>query len=82
MAKTLKVGVSDLLTEFLADALILLCPLQTAGTITAGTLQAIFHDLYHFFVLIQPHCHINTSFRLYYTVFYPSVKGAHSSLLT
>ena len=82
MAKTLVVGVSDLLTEFLADALILLCALQTAGTITTGTLQAVFHDLYHFFVLIKPHCHSNTSFRLYYTVFSPPVKGAPSSLLT
>ena len=41
MAKTLKVGVNNLLTEFLADALILLGALETAGAIAAGALQTL-----------------------------------------
>ena len=36
MAVTLEIGVCDLLTELLADALILLGTLQAAGTVTAG----------------------------------------------
>ena len=48
MAVTLEIGVCDLLTELLTDALILFGTLESAGTITAGTLQAIFHGLNYF----------------------------------
>ena len=62
MAKTLVVGVSDLLTEFLADALVFLGTLQAAGAITTGTLQAIFYGLYYFCIFIESDCHKKISF--------------------
>jgi hypothetical protein len=49
---SLKIRVCDLLPEFLADALIFLCPLQAAGAITTGSLQALPDGLYHFLILI------------------------------
>ena len=58
MAEALEIRVRDLLPEFFADALVLLRALQTAGAIAAGTLQAVFHHLYHLFVFIQTNCHL------------------------
>ena len=52
MAIALEIGVCDLLPEFLADALIFLCPLQAAGAIATGSLQALPDGLYHFLILI------------------------------
>ena len=57
MAKTLKIRVRDLLTEFLADALILLCPFQPAGAVASRSLQAIANHLHHFLIFIQPNRH-------------------------
>lgn len=62
MAETLVIRVSDLLPEFFAHALILLRPLQAAGAVTAGTLQALPDQLDHLCILIQPYSHIDTSF--------------------
>ena len=56
MAIALEIGISDLFTEFLADALILLGPLQAAGAVTAGALQALPDGLDHFLVLVQSEC--------------------------
>ena len=78
MAITGEVRVSDLLTEFLTDTLILLSTLQAAGAIAAGTLESVFYSLYYFLIFIEPHCHDNTSFRIYYTIFSPSVKATFS----
>ena len=47
-----KVGVCHLLPEFLADALVLLTPLQPAGTVAAGALQSILYHLYHFLIFV------------------------------
>ena len=57
MAKTLEIGVSNLLPEFLADALVFFGPFQTAGAVTAGTLQTFFDHLDHFFVVVQSYSH-------------------------
>ena len=56
MAIALEIRVGDLLTELPADALILLRPLQTAGAVTTGTLQSLFHHLHHFFILVESDC--------------------------
>ena len=58
MAEAREFRILDLLAEFLADALILLCPFQTAGAITAGSLQALPDHPDHFFIVIQSDCHI------------------------
>jgi hypothetical protein len=58
MAVTLIVGIRDLFPEFLADTLILLGTLQTAGAVTAGALQAFLDGSNHFFIFIQPDSHM------------------------
>ena len=62
MAIALEIGIGDLLPELLADTLILLRPLQTAGAVAAGTLQTILDDLDHFLIFVEFHCHDDTSF--------------------
>ena len=57
MAKTLEIGVSNLLPEFLADALVFLGPFQTAGAVAAGALQTLFDHLDHFLVIVQSYSH-------------------------
>ena len=57
MAKTLEIGVSNLLPEFLADALVFLSSFQATGAVTAGTLQSFFNHLDHFFVIVQTYSH-------------------------
>ena len=57
MAITLKIGVSHLLTEFLADALVFFGPLQTAGAVTTGAFQTFLDHLDHFLVIIQTYSH-------------------------
>ena len=52
MAESLKAGIGDLLPELLANALIFLGPLQAAGAITSGALEAIFHHLNHFLIFV------------------------------
>ena len=52
MAISLELGIGNLIPEFLADALVFLCALQTAGTIAAGTLQAFLDRLYHFLIFV------------------------------
>ena len=66
MAVTLEVRISDLLPEFFADALILLCPLQAARAVTAGTLQPVPDHLHHFLIVIKSDRHTVTSFPQYY----------------
>ena len=61
MAETLKIGVFHLLPEFLADALVLLGPLQAAGTVSAGALQTLADHRHHFLVIIQTNSHSITS---------------------
>ena len=62
VAVTLKIGVRNLLPEFLTNALIILGTVQPAGAIAAGALQAVPDGLDHFFVFIEPNCHGVTSF--------------------
>ena len=57
MAKTLEIGVCNLLPEFLADALVFLGPFQTAGAVAAGALQTFLDHLNHFIVIIQTYSH-------------------------
>ena len=57
MAVAFKFGVGDLLPKFLADALIIFAALQTAGTVSTGTLQSFPDGLHHFLIFIQPNCH-------------------------
>jgi hypothetical protein len=63
------IRICDLFTKFLADTLIFLTAFQSARTVTAGTLQAIFDHLYNFFVFIESDCHgfYSFFFLLYYT---------------
>ena len=57
MAIALEIGVSHLFAEFLADALVFLGTLQTAGAVAAGTLEAFLDHLNHFLVIIQSYSH-------------------------
>ena len=74
MAETLKIGIFHLLTEFLADALVLLRPLQAAGAVSAGALQTLADHGHHFLVIVQSNCHGITSFLPYYSQRSPFVK--------
>jgi hypothetical protein len=65
MAITLEIGVCDLLTELLANALILLGTLEAAGAITTGTLQAVLYGLDYFCIFVQSDCHGDFSFFLF-----------------
>ena len=62
MAVTLEIRIRDLLPEFLADALIFLGALKTAGAIATGALQALLDGGHHFLILIQTNSHENNSF--------------------
>ena len=66
MAKTLEIGVSNLLPEFLADALIFLGALQTAGAIAAGAFQALTDLFHHLLIIIESYSHRFTSLPFYY----------------
>ena len=57
MAIALEIGVSHLLPEFLANALVFLSSFQTAGAVTAGALQAFLDHLDHFLVIVQTYSH-------------------------
>ena len=57
MAITLEIGVGHLLPEFLANALVFLGSLQTAGTVATGALQTFLDHLDHFFVIVQTYSH-------------------------
>ena len=61
-----KLGILDLLPEFLADTLIVFAPLQSAGTIASGPLQSVPNHLNHFLIFIESDSHRNTSLPLYY----------------
>ena len=69
MTVTLEIGVRDLLPEFLADALIVLGPLQTAGAVAAGALQALPDGLDHFLVFVQSECCHGDHFLSGYIIF-------------
>ena len=57
MAEALVIRVGDLLPEFLADALIVLRALQTAGAIPPGAFQPLPDGLNHFLILVQTNRH-------------------------
>ena len=65
MAVAGKVRIGHLLTEFLADALVLFRSFKTAGTVTAGALQPFFYHLNHFPILIESDCHGITSLLMF-----------------
>ena len=73
MAVALEIGVCDLLPEFLANALIFLGALESAGAIAAGTLQSVLYGLDNFRIFIESDCHRKSPFSFYYTL---SVKGS------
>ena len=56
MAIALKIWIGDLLFEFLADALVFLGPLQAAGAVATGALQALPDGPDHFLVIIESEC--------------------------
>ena len=58
------VGIRHLLPEFLANALIILGPLQPAWAVTASALQAFPYGFHHFLVFIESNCHGHLSFRM------------------
>ena len=57
VAKSLKIWIRDLVPEFLAHTLGILGPLQAAGAIASGPLQALLHGGHNFLVGIQMNCH-------------------------
>ena len=61
MAVSLEIRVRNLLPELLADALVVFAPLQTAGAVTAGALEAFLDHMNHFLVFIEPYSHFITS---------------------
>ena len=60
MAVTHIIRIRNLLPELLANALILLRTLKSAGTVSTRLLQTILNHLYDFPILIEPNCHIKT----------------------
>ena len=66
MTVSFEVGIVDLVPEFLADALVFLRPLQAAGAVSAGTLQALPDHANHFLIVIQSDSHGITSLPPYY----------------
>ena len=60
MTKALKIGIGNLLFEFLAHTLVFLCTLNSARAVTACPLQALFNCLYCFFVGIKCYFHLLT----------------------
>ena len=67
MTIPLEFRIGNLLTELFANAFIVLRSLQTAGAITAGSLQSLFDGLHHFLIFIQSDCHGTTSLPEYYS---------------
>ena len=78
MTVALKFGIRDLFTEFLADALIILIALQSARTVTAGTLQSFLDCLHHFLIFIQSDSHDTTSLPDHYN---PILKKVNMNAL-
>ena len=70
MAVALEVGISNLLPEFFANALVLFGTLEAARTVSAGALESIPDSLYHLLILIQPNRHTLTSLLLINTLQY------------
>ncbi len=68
MTVAFKRRIRDLLPKLLADALIVLGMLQSAGAITAGAFQSLPNRLYHFLIFIQMYSHGNTPFYFYHTI--------------
>ena len=68
MTVAFEVGIGHLRPEFLADALVIFVPFQPAGAVAAGALKTLFNSLHHFFVIVQPHSHTNTSFQDFSTL--------------
>lgn len=60
MTKALKIGIGNLLLEFLAHTLVFLCTLNSARAVTASPLQALFNCFYCFFVGIKCYFHLLT----------------------
>lgn len=60
MTKAFKIRIGNLLLEFLAHTLVFLCTLNSARTVTACSLQALFNCLYCFFVGIKCYFHLLT----------------------
>ena len=60
MTKALKIGIGNLLLEFLAHTLVFLCTLNSARAVTACPLQALFNCFYCFFVGIKYYFHLLT----------------------
>ena len=67
MAIALEIRVGDLLPEFLADALIVLRPLQPAGAVASRAFQTFPDGFYQFLVVVEPNRHHPTlPFREHY----------------
>lgn len=60
MTKAFKIGIGNLLLEFLAHTLVFLCTLNSARAVAACPLQALFNCLYCFFVGIKCYFHLLT----------------------
>ena len=61
MAVALKVGVFDLLAEFLAHALVFLCAGEPARAVAAGALETLLDAGDDFLVFVQPYLHSASS---------------------
>ena len=63
---SLELGICDLFTELLADALIILGHLKTARTVSASFLKSLLYCCYYFFILVKSNSrlHISSPFPL------------------
>ena len=64
MAVAFIVGVGDLFPKFLANALVVLGPFQTAGAVSAGALETLPDGFDHFLIFIEPNSHGITPFSI------------------
>ena len=61
MAVTFKIRILDLLTEFLAHALVLLRALQPAWAVAAGALESLLNGLNDLLVFVEADFHRGSS---------------------
>ncbi len=67
MAETFKIRICYLLSELTANALIILCALNTARAVSACTLKPFLNSFYDFPVRIQFYRQVITSFNSYFS---------------
>ena len=70
MAKSLKLGICYLITELLADALIVLRLFKTAGAVAASLLESLLYGCDYFFIFVECDLRLHFSKLLSFLRFY------------